>query len=466
MARLLIVDDEPTICWGLSRLAQRMRHEAAVASTAEEALQLAHAHKFDAVIMDVRLPGMDGLTAAAKLRKIVGPVPIVIITAYGNLAVAVEAVRGGAFEYLVKPFDLETVERVIRRALESRRASPGPSVAAPPIDDELIGSTPAMQQVFKSIAMAAPAAACVQIHGESGTGKELVARAIHRFSRRSAGPFVAVNLASLSETVAESELFGHVRGAFTGAEQSRVGLVEQAQAGTLFLDEVAEIPLSLQVKLLRTLERGEVLPVGSSEPRKVDFRVVSATHRDLADCVAKGTFREDLFFRLNTFAINLPALRERTADIRTLAEHFLDRLAQKSGQPRASLTDEALTELERRRWPGNVRELRNAIEHALIVARGGWIGPEHFPPSHAENASRSTAGDLLAAVRAWAEEQYSDSDPVNVYDRLVETVEIPLLQVAFDRHQGQHAAAARTLGLHRMTVRKKMERVQRPQEHA
>lgn len=328
MARLLIVDDEPTICWGLSRLAREMGHEAAIASSAETAFTLAAKGTFDAVMLDVRLPGLDGIAAAPRLRQLLGEAPIVIMTAYGNLDTAVAAVRSGAFEYLIKPFDLAAAERVIQRALRPRTVQPAATIDHAEAVDDLVGAAPAMQQVFKHIALAAGSDACVLIHGASGTGKELVARAIHKFSARNSGPFVAVNLASLSPTLAESELFGHVRGAFTGADQPRVGLIEQAHGGTLFLDEVAEIPLALQVKLLRVLEEGELTPVGSNETRQSDFRVVSATHQDLARCVGEGRFRHDVFFRLNTFSIELPALKARGDDIELLANHFLSRLAQ------------------------------------------------------------------------------------------------------------------------------------------
>ena len=244
----------------------------------------------------------------------------------------------------------------------------------------IVGASPPMQEVFKRIALVAPSEACVHVRGESGTGKELVARAIHRYSRRAAGPFVAVNMASLSPTLAESELFGHVRGAFTGAEQSRKGLLEQAGGGTIFLDEVADIPMALQVKLLRVLEFGEIVPVGGEQAVRSDFRMISATHQDLQQRVAEGKFRHDLYFRLITFEIELPPLRQRRDDIGPLAEHFLDVLADRNPGPRPSLSPEALAELRRREWFGNVRELRNAIEHAMILARGGIIGREHLPP--------------------------------------------------------------------------------------
>jgi two-component system nitrogen regulation response regulator GlnG len=318
-----------------------------------------------------------------------------------------------------------------------------------------------MQEVYKQIALAASSEASVLLGGESGTGKELAARAIHRFSPRAGGPFVAVNVATLSPTLAESELFGHVRGAFTGAEPSRTGLLPQANGGTLFLDEVADIPLATQAKLLRALEYGEVLPVGASEPVHTDFRVISATHRDLAQRVAEDAFRHDLYFRLCAFAIHLPPLRERQQDIADLAEYFVTALAKPPSTPHVAITPAAHAELARRSWRGNVRELRNAIEHALIMARGRAMLPEHLPrqvaisPPGAVSADTETA--VVAAVRRWAE-QYVDKPELygQLHERLIGVIEPPLFEVALDRHKGQFATAARVLGIHRTTLRKKL----------
>jgi two-component system nitrogen regulation response regulator GlnG len=454
-----VVDDEQSICWGLARLGKSLGHDVVVASSAEQALDCAHERRPDVIVLDVRLPGMDGLSAIEHFHDQCGKVPIIVITAYGDLPTAVDAVRRGAFDYIAKPFDVDKVKSVLIRALASR---PGEVTMAEPLHVEgMVGRSPAMQEVYKQIALAAGSDASVLLTGESGTGKELAARAIHRYSARSAGPFVAVNVASLSSTLAESELFGHVRGAFTGAETQRNGLLVQANGGTLFLDEVADIPPPTQVKLLRALEHGEVIPVGGNEPVRSDFRVISATHRDLARRADEGSFRHDLYFRLCAFPIHLPPLRARTRDIGELAEYFTTMLAKPPATPKVAISSEALAELERRLWRGNVRELRNAIDHALIVARGRAIMPEHLPPSVAVSGSNSlgsnTESAVAAAVRAWIEQQIHDESVAGrLYERLLEVVEPPLLDVALEHHNGQCAAAARQLGIHRTTLRKKL----------
>jgi two-component system, NtrC family, nitrogen regulation response regulator GlnG len=461
MAHLLIVDDEQSICWGLSRLVRKLGHTAEVASSAEQALEVARQHPPDAIVLDIRLPGMDGLTAMDHFRQALGPVPIIIITAFGELATAVEAVRKGAFEYLVKPFELHVAERAIRHALESPGEKPDSSSAeARDPEHEIVGSSAAIQGVFKRIAVVAPTEACVHLRGESGTGKELVARAIHRYSRRASGPFVAVNVASLSPSLAESELFGHVRGAFTGAEQGRRGLLEQAHGGTIFFDEVADIPLSIQVKLLRVLEYGEILPVGGERPISSHFRVISATHQNLRRRVAEGAFREDLYFRLITFEIEIPPLRERSSDIRELTEHFVKQLAEKNGCAAAGVAGETIAVLEGRAWHGNVRELRNALEHAMILARGGTILPEHLPsPTPASGGPGSARDAMLASlIRDWAQAQLERApEATDLYERLLRVVEPPLLDAVLERHRGQFASAARQLGLHRVTLKKKAD---------
>jgi DNA-binding NtrC family response regulator len=444
MSSILIVDDEESICWGLSRLLTGEGHRVSVASSAEEAFEKIPEARPDLVVLDVRLPGMDGLSAMGTLRELAGPVPIVVITAFGSLNTAVSAIAEGAFDYLPKPFDLDQAAAVIHRALASPAAEPeaDESSATSVVDEELFGVSPAMQEVFKRIALVAPTDAAVLISGESGTGKELVARAIHRHSRRANAPLVPVNLASLSPTLVESELFGHVRGAFTGAATARQGLLELADGATVFFDEAGDIPANVQVKLLRVLEQQEVTAVGDTRPRRTHFRVVAATNRDLRQECAEGRFRQDLFFRLAVFEIHLPPLRERREDIPPLAELFLRRWAGTTKTlPR--LLPETVAELCRRDWPGNVRELRNAIEHGALLARAGAIAPEHLPPATALNhqAPRDVATALQADVRSWAEQQLAESGQSgNLYEQFLSVTE----------------PAANLLGIHRATLRKKL----------
>ena len=460
MTCVLIVDDEQSICWGLSQLVREMGYDAQTASSAEEGLKIAERLAPDAIVLDVRLPGMDGLEAMERFRELVGPVPIIVMTAYGALSTAVTAVRNGAFDYITKPFDLRTAEHALTRALASQEEPAECREVPEPVEQgQIVGTSPAMQEVFKRIALVAASETCVHVRGESGTGKELAARAIHRHSRRAQGPFVAVNIASLSPTLAESELFGHVRGAFTGADDAREGLLTQANGGVIFLDEVADIPMALQVKLLRTLEQGEVVPVGSNQPVRSDFRVISATHQNLPEMVSAGEFRHDLYFRLVAFEIEMPPLRDRREDIRLLTEHFLSILAVKSGQPAPRLSQEALEELERLPWYGNVRELRNTIEHAVVLARGGAIATEHLPPpAPASMTAAAIQGDALPTlIRQWTEGQLESGAVADLHERLLLMVEPPMLKAAMSHFHGQCATAARHLGMHRTTLRKKLE---------
>jgi two-component system nitrogen regulation response regulator GlnG len=452
---VLVIDDEEAVCWALQRALAGEGHSVATAASAEQGLAAAARQRPDAVILDVRLPGMDGLTALARLHELAPDVPVIVITAFGNLPTAVRAVEAGAFDYLVKPFDLAQGLDAVRRALQRR---PGPPAPAPPAGgpEEIVGKSLAMQAVFKRIALVAPRDACVLIVGESGTGKELVARAIHRYSARRDRPFLPVHIAALNPNLVESELFGHVKGAFTGASQSRPGLLALASGGTVFLDELADIPLPVQVKLLRALEHNEVLPVGATQPVALDLRILTATHQDLARCVAEGRFRHDLYFRLNVFQVALPPLRERPEDIEPLAEHFLQRF-----EPNAlPLLPQTLRHLQALPWFGNVRELRNALEHAAILARGGPLLPEHFAGFDCRPLSGAGPADGLASqVRRWLAEQVrlaGPNAPAELYEGLLRLVEPALLEEVMRRVGGNRWVAARWLGLNRATVRKKL----------
>ena len=463
MANLLIVDDEPDICWGLRRLAERLGHSAEVAADGEAALRSVAARPPDLILLDVRLPGRDGLEIMREIRSLHAKVPIVIMTAYGDLEIAVQAMRQGAFEYLVKPFELAVVRRIIERALQPRVDSADRSgTESPDAEDEfpIIGVSSPMQEVFKQIALVAPTDAAVLLQGESGTGKELVARAVHRFSRRPEGPFIVAHLASLSPSLAESELFGHVRGAFTGAEEGRAGLLERADGGTLFIDEAADIPLLLQVKLLRALEYREFLPVGGTRPVRSDFRLISASHRDIARLAAENKFRHDFYFRLVTFEIRIPPLRERPEDIEPLVRHFVRQLSQRMGIELPSWDPGFLEELQSRPWRGNVRELRSALEYAMILARGGALRREMLPPpllaGPAESISPSAS--LQELIGRWTDAMLKEETAKGeLYDRFLRVVEPPLLQTVLQRFGGRYLAAAKVLGMHRVTLRRKLQ---------
>ncbi len=457
MKHILIVDDEEAVCWSLQRALSREGHAVAVAASAEQAFARVGEQRPDAIILDVRLPGIDGLSALPKFHELAPDAAVIVVTAFGNLPTAVRAVEEGAFDYLPKPFDLSQALDAVNRALQRR---PVPENAAPPAVDEeapqeFVGRSPIMQAVFKRIALVAPRESSVLITGESGTGKELVARALHRYSSRRDRPFLPVHIAALNPNLVESELFGHTRGAFTGAGQARPGLLSLADGGTVFLDELADIPLPVQVKLLRVLEHNEVLPVGANQPQPLNIRILTATHQDLARCVAEGRFRHDLFFRLNVFQIVVPPLRDRPEDVEALSEHFLRRF-----EPRAlPLLPETLRFLRAQPWFGNVRELRNALEHAAIVARGGSLLPEHFPTLNLDTGPLSPAQHLAASVRTWLADRVRQSGtaaPGELYAELLRCVEPALLDDVLRRLHGNRWVAAQWLGLNRATVRKKL----------
>lgn len=449
MSSVLIIDDEEAIAWTLKKAFEREGHSVRIASTAEDGLRKARDQKPDAAFLDVRLPGMDGLTALGKLQSVSPDTKAIIITAHGNLATAVQAVAGGAFDYLAKPFDLNQAIDAVRRATSIPATSDAVPDAA--TGEEIVGRSPAMQSIFKRIALVAPSEAGVLISGESGTGKELVARAVHANSLRKAKPFLPVHVAALNPNLVESELFGHAKGAFTGADRNKPGLLQLASGGTVFLDELGDIPLPVQAKLLRVLERKELYPVGGATAIPVDVRVVSATHADLGAAVREGRFRHDLLYRLNIYPIHVPALRDHLEDLPELATHFLRLFGSTS-----VLSPDAMAVLQARSWPGNVRELRNALEHAAILARGGPIHPDHLPPPASDLGPAPTKERLQAIIRDWVNERVKavEGEPAELYRDLLEAAEPALLGEVLRQLDGNRLAAARWLGLARATLRK------------
>ena len=471
MSRILIIDDEPAIGWSLREMLSDEGHSVEVAASVEAGLETCGHFEPEAMLLDVRLPGRDGLSALPELRSIVPNAPVVVMTAFGDLDTAVRAVNAGAFDYLVKPFDLESVSRIVAHALaeSAQRAAAGANPPATTVADAalLVGSSPPMQEVFKQISLVAPTDLPVLITGETGTGKDLAARAIHAHGPRRHRPFVATSLGALAPSVIESELFGHVRGAFTGATADRPGLFALADGGTLFLDEIGEAPIDLQVKLLRALENREVTPVGAAAPRKLDVRVIAATNRDLVAAIAAGTFREDLYHRLHVFPMHMPPLAARGDDIDTLAAHFLARQA--AGRPTPTMSEAFRVALHSRPWPGNVRELKHTIEYAAVVARGGTLRPEHLPAQPAAAASQpashvvgDTAADaqVVAAVGAWVDAALATGTTTAgpLHEPLIDLVETTLVQKVVAAAGGNRTAAAKLLGLDRATLRSKLGR--------
>ncbi len=462
---VLVVDDEPTICWGFERLLREEGHHVLVASSAEAGLKLAREHTLSLVLLDVRLPGESGLSALPKFREATGDAPLIVMTAFGDLETAVTAVRQGASDYLTKPFSLDEAGQACRRALRRAETSAGESSATNygsarrpqgEPSHQLVGNSAAMQKVFRQIALVAASELSVLITGETGTGKELVAAAIHRHSHRKDQPYLAVAPVAFSPSLLESELFGHVRGAFTGATEDRKGLFETASGGTILLDEIGDLPLAAQVKLLRVLEQRQVVRVGEVQPRACDVRILAATHRDLRRGVSDGTFREDLLYRLSAVTIELPALRSRPEDIVPLVRHFLNEL----GYPAAdNAVDSSLAPLlEQRPWYGNVRELRNAVEHAAVVARGRPLDISDFPPPQISDTS--VEASTAAVVAAWTQrelEQGADT-PQPLYERFLQATEPALLKTVLKQTGGNRAAAAEQLGMHRGTLRERMKR--------
>lgn len=447
---ILIVDDEEAISWSLRKAFERRGYRVGIAPSAEMAFEQAPILKPDIVILDVRLPGLDGLAALARIRELTNDAPVIVITAHGNLSTAVRAVEGGAFDYLAKPFDLAQISAVVDRALASRSARAISVTADVSEDEEMVGQGLAIQAVFKRIALVAPTDASVLITGESGTGKELVARAVHRHSNRRSKPFLPVHVASLNANLVESELFGHVKGAFTGAAQNKPGLLALANGGTVFLDELGDIPMAVQAKLLRVLEHQEVLPVGASVPEKINVRILAATNADLLKQVNSGQFRHDLYFRLNVFEVRLPSLRDRAEDIELLAVYFVKKFGANPAIPEATIAY-----LRGRTWPGNVRELRNAIEHAVIVARGGPLLPEHFPPPVSVSGAETLDERIAGLIRDWVKEHgHGTEEPTELYDRFLSLVEPVLLDEVLKQTNNNRLVAARRLGLARATLRK------------
>ena len=446
MTRVLLVDDDRTLAETLALGLGKRGYEARVATSAEAAFARALAEDIDVVVTDLRMPGGDGISLCDRIAANRPDLPVVVMTGFGSLEAAVAAIRAGAYDFISKPVQLDVLALAIDRAARTRALTDEVkrlrSDVARPSSDDLVGNSAAMRKVQDLVARVADAEVSVLVTGESGTGKEVIAQALHRGSRRARGPFVAVNCSAMPEALLESELFGHVRGAFTDAREARTGLFAQAKGGTLFLDEIGDMPLTLQPKLLRALQERKVRPVGASSEVPIDVRILAATNRDLEAAIEEKRFREDLFFRLNVIQIALPPLRSRAGDVLPLAHHFLALFARRSGRAVTGIAQPAAEKIASYSWPGNVRELQNCMERAVTLARFEQIIVE----------------DLPEKIRAYRSSHVlvTSDDPAELVP--MEEVERRYIFRVLESVGGNKAAAARILGFERKTLYRKLER--------
>lgn len=441
---VLVVDDERDMCDLIVDFLGREGYEVEAAHTGFEALARVREQDYDVVVTDLRMPGMDGIEVLREVKTLRPDVPVILITAFGSIDLAIEAMKAGAFYFVTKPFKMRQLEALVAKAaeqrglvLENRRLRREVQGHYEP--DRIIGHSKAMREIFRMVDLVADSSSNVLIVGESGTGKEMIARAIHFRSRRAQGPFIPVNCSAIPEGLLESELFGHARGAFTGAYTSRKGLFVEASGGTLFLDEIGDMGLPLQAKLLRVLQDRVVRPVGSNKSFSADARVIAATHRDLKAAVREGAFREDLYYRLNVIPIRIPPLSERAEDVPLLVDHFLDKCAGATGRPRKRITARAVAALQRRTWEGNVRELENIIERLVVLTPGDTIDLDDLPFAMAPEGSRGPG---------------RGPDDLPTLDEMERRYVLQVL----DRTAGNKEKAARILGINRRTLYRMQER--------
>jgi len=458
MKPVWIVDDDRSIRWVFEKALSREGISYNSFASAREALDALAGGAPQVLISDIRMPGKSGIELLQEVKEKHPAVPVIVMTAYSDLESAVAAFQGGAYEYLPKPFDVDQAVELIRRALdESQREQ----VALEPVGEvpEILGQAPAMQEVFRAIGRLSQSSATVLITGESGTGKELVARALHRHSTRAQKPFVAINTAAMPKDLLESELFGHERGAFTGAQTLRRGRFEQAEGGTLFLDEIGDMPAELQTRLLRVLSDGTFYRVGGHQQLKANVRVIAATHQDLESRVREGGFREDLYHRLNVIRVRIPSLRERREDIPLLARHFLARSAKELGVEPKRLSDEVLAHLARMDFPGNVRQLENLCHWLTVMAPGQAIGIPDLPAEfrgESMGVAPVPASDWIAALEQEVERRLARGE-TGVLDQLSRQFERSLIVKALARTGGRRIEAANLLGMGRNTITRKIQ---------
>jgi nitrogen regulation protein NR(I) len=463
MSKILVVDDEEKVCWAFEQFLKEEGHTTVIASNAQEALEKLSAESPELVIMDVRMPGqMDGLDALAEMKRLDPDVYVIIMTAYGTMQTAIKAMQSGAYDYIIKPLDLDQVKLVIERALKSRKQSQELALLRSEVmgkyqKDNIVGNSPKMQEIYKLIGTLTTNNITVLIEGETGVGKELVAKAIHYNSPRKDKPFIAVNCAALTESLLESELFGHEKGSFTGAVIQKQGKFEVVQNGTILLDEIGDISPKMQTRLLRVLDKREFERVGSNRTLKMDARIIASTNRNLSEEVRSGNFRTDLYYRLRVMHIHIPSLRERKEDIPLLVRHFIEIANENLGKHVKDLDNGVMELLMAYDWQGNVRELENIIKSGAVLCKGDVILPEHLPESIKRFPARSSDYVALDSAIAIAFMEKVKSGSHNPYDEITEYVGSFLVQMALDQVEQNQVKAANILGISRTTLRKKMK---------
>lgn len=454
-----VIDDDKSIRWVLEKALKKADMEVVTFENGDQLLNKLDAHQPDAILSDVRMPGIDGFELLKVIKEKYTELPVIIMTAHSDLDSAVSAYHRGAFEYLPKPFDIKDAIEQVKRACRVSKETQHPADSSSKIDTEIIGEAPAMQEVYRAIGRMARSNVTVLINGESGTGKELVAKALHNHSLRKDEAFIALNMAAIPKDLLESELFGHEKGAFTGAQSRRKGRFEQADRGTLFLDEIGDMPAELQTRLLRVLADGQFYPVGSHEPVRVDVRIIAATHQDLEKLVEEGKFREDLFHRLNVIRIQIPALRERAEDIPLLMEYFLQQSADEMGMVSKRLQPDAIEALTAFAWPGNVRQLENASRWITVMAAGQDIHVLDLP----EEIRRERSKEVSVADSKWQSElghwAYNAlrSNKKDILSEALPEFERVLIKEALEYTAGKKQEAALMLGWGRNTLTRKMK---------
>ena len=464
-AKVLVIDDEPSMLDGLRLNLQAQGYEVSTAETGEEGLKLAEGNHFDIALTDLQLPDLDGIEVLKRLKERLPDIEVIMVTGYGSVSKAVEATKAGAFYFVEKPFDPDQIALLIEKALERRGLVAETKQLRRRLTTRasyhnIIGRSKAMQNIYEVVDSVAESDANILVIGESGTGKELIANAIHYKSLRAKKPFVKVNCAALPKELIESELFGHTKGAFTGASMDKIGLIGQADGGSLLMDEIAEMPLELQPKLLRVLQERVYYRLGSEKPHAVDFRLISATNRDPLDAVRSGNLREDLYYRINTIEVHVPPLRERAEDIQHLAEHFLHEFAGKYNRPVRSISQNAYGRMFAHPWPGNVRELQNVVERAVLLCKESTIEPDDLPfertptmaaagAAAAPENSEAPADATLEQLEGLLVRKALDREGGLAPDDLLEQLEGLIVRKALERTKGNKQAAANLLGIYR-----------------